>query len=145
MLVIYDAQSGAIKYTIEGELELDGVTLQDNEAALVTLVEHGGQITTLRVDTSGGRPQLVPKWGVRLECEQTVVAGKPLRVRIRKDEGIGCETIPLQVNNETVPVPTSSDAIDLEFTLPGEYRLWVADYRFYCPPVIVSVSEGVAS
>ena len=63
MLVIYDAQSGAIKYTIEGELELAGVTLQDDEAALVTLVEHGGQITTLRVDTSGERPQLVPKWG----------------------------------------------------------------------------------
>lgn len=143
MIIVYDRKTGEIRYTIEHATSLDGIKLHpDEEDALITLVEHGSQIITLRVDVSGEIPKLLSKSAVILKPNKTAVkVGDSVAFSVQTEGEIFGNGIPLRINDQIVVLQPNQNSLEITFDMPGVYTLYVPDGRYYSPPVTITVKD----
>lgn len=143
MLVYFEKATGAITKVIDYLYE--PTPPEEGEDVLVTFVEHGSNVTTMRVDLA--TKMLVAKSAVIFSAD---------RYEINPDESIVLsiayegeqfgETWPLMVGGDTLlHVPYSETAIQITIGLPGVYNLWVPDGRIYYIPRTITVREDLSS
>lgn len=141
MIIGYDLNTGGIIFTVEGETDIDAVDVQEGQGKLVTLVEHGSGIRSLRVDLA--TKTLVPKSVILLQLSKNeVVRGEPIVIEFTYEGEQFGETFPLRINEETIlAVPYNEPRIELVLELPGEYILSIPDPRIHSIPQRVRVKE----
>ncbi len=142
MIVVYDKLTGAIKHTFDYEYSADGLELQEDEAALVTLVEHENAIGTLRVDLES--KTLIAQSAVRFGVDKReITAGESIQLTLQHEGEQFGETFLLSVGEQLLEVPYSLASIQITFDLPGEYSIYVPDGRIFSMLVTVRVKEDV--
>lgn len=143
MIIGYDLNTGGIVFTVDNETDINSVDTQEGQGKMVTLVEHGSGIRTLRVDLE--TKTLVPKSAIILKLDKReIAAGESVVVTFSYEGEQFGETFPLAVNSETVlDIPYETPAIELELALPGEYTLRIPDLRVYCIPRKIIVKENM--
>jgi hypothetical protein len=145
VIIVFEKETGGIRYTIDNKIATDTYkdSLDEELDVISTIVEHGRNILTMRVDTS--TRTLVSKSAIMFDADKyETVAGEPVVVTFSYEGEQFGETFPLVVNRETVlDIPYETPAIELELTLPGEYTLLVPDLRVYCIPRKIIVKENM--
>ena len=145
MIIVFEKETGGIRYTIDNKIATDTYkdSLDEELDVISTIVEHGSNILTMRVDTS--TRTLVSKSAIMFDADKyETVAGEPVVVTFSYEGEQFGETFPLAVNSETVlDIPYETPAIELELALPGEYTLLVPDLRVYCIPRKIIVKENI--
>jgi hypothetical protein len=143
MIIGYDLNSGGIVFTVDGETDIDAVGVQEGQGKLVTLVEHGSGIRSLRVDLA--TQTLVPKSAILFQLSKSeVVRGEPIVIELTYEGEQFGENFPLRINEETIlAVPYNEPQIELVLELPGEYILSIPDLRIYNIPQRVRVKGSL--
>ncbi len=141
MLIYFKTDTGEITMTVDYLYE--PTPPNQGEDCLVTYVEHGNNISTMRVDPK--TKTLVPKSAIIFAPNtHETIAGEPVIVSfLYEGEQFG-EHFPLRVNNETVlAVPYNEPQIELTLELPGEYVLSIPDFRIHSIPQRIRVRENI--
>lgn len=145
MIIVFEKETGGIRYTIDNKIATDTYkdSLDEELDVISTIVEHGSNILTMRVDTS--TRTLVSKSAIMFDADKyETVAGEPVVVTFSYEGEQFGDHFPLRVNSETVlAVPYNEPQIELTLELPGEYVLSIPDLRIHSIPQRIRVRENI--
>lgn len=139
MIVVYNKHTGEISYTLDYQYEFDS-ELEEPLDHLVTLIEHGNNIMTMRVDLE--TKSLVAKSAIMFSADRlTCLAGEDITLTFQHEGEQFGSTFALLVGELIVQVPYDLHNVVINFDLPGEYKIYVPDNRIHSMLLKINVED----
>ena len=139
MIVVYNKNTGEVAYTIDYQYEFDS-ELEEPLDYLVTLVEHGNNVLTMRVDLE--TKSLVSKSAILFSADRLAcLAGESVTLTFQHEGEQFGSTFALLVGDLVVQVPYELEHIAINFDLPGEYKIYIPDNRIHGTMLKIHVED----